>query len=318
MLRRVIVTALALLVLVVGLPVGFAWWQFQRIERVDVGDALSSGGPGTNYLIVGSDSREGIDPSDPTADAFLGTPVDGQRADTIIVLHVGAGAPAMLSIPRDLWVTNPVTGEPGRINSTYASGPGAVIDAVEGLGIPVHRYLEIDFTSFSELVDAVGGITLDVPHPARDERSGLLIPEAGRVTLDGPQALAYVRSRAYTELIDGQWRTDPTGDLGRVQRQRHFLTALLASVANVRNPLVLRQVVSALGPGLRVDQDMAFLDALTLTWNLRSGSPASVDLPVFGRTTTGGAAVLELRQPEAEEVLRAFVAGEPVPVPPAP
>lgn len=304
-----------LLLLLVALPVAFAWWQFQRIERVDVGTALSSGGPGTNFLIVGSDSREDIDPDAADADAFLGTPVDGQRSDTIIVLHVGAGTPAMLSIPRDLWVTNPVTGEPGRINSTYADGPGALIDAVEGLGIPVHHYVEINFTSFAGLVDAVGGITIDVPHPATDERSGLLIPEAGQVTLDGTQALAYVRSRAYQELVDGQWRTDPTGDLGRVQRQRQFLTALLSSIAGVRNPLVLRSVASALAPGLRIDDEMSFLDAVGLTWNLRDGSPVSVDLPVFGRTTSGGAAVLELQQPQADEAIAAFVAGSTVAAP---
>lgn len=288
------------------LPLVFAAWQFSRLERVEVGDALSSGGSGTNYLIVGSDSREGIAADDPNSDAFIGTTVTGQRADTIIVLRVGDGPSRMLSIPRDLWVTDPATGEPGRINSTYASGPANLIRSVRSLGIPVHRYLEIDFVSFAGMVDAVGGITIEVPHPARDDMSGLDIPEAGVVTLDGAQALAYVRSRQYTELIDGNWVTDPTGDLGRVQRQRTFLSALLGSVASTRNPLTMRSVVSALGPGLRVDDEMRFRDALGLVWRMRGASPESVDLPVYGRTTTGGAAVLELSEPDASQVLATF------------
>jgi len=296
-----------LLLLFVGLPLGFAYVQFQKIERVEVGSVLSpGGGSGTNYLIVGSDSRQDIDASDPNSGAFLGTPVDGERADTIIVLRVGDGGASMLSIPRDLWVTNAETGEVGRINSTYANGPDALIQTVQGIGIPVHHYLEIDFTSFAGLVDAVGGITVEFPHPARDEKSGLNVPTAGTVTLDGEQALAYVRSRSYTELVDGQWRTDPTGDLGRVERQRVFLTSLLSSVGGVRNPNTLRQVASALAPGLRIDDELSFLDALRLGWNLKGLSPVSVDLPVVPRTTSGGAAVLELSEPDAAAVIGQF------------
>lgn len=305
-LRRVALGLVALFVVVVVAPLAFAWFQFQRIDRVDVGDALSPGGTGTNYLIVGSDSRESIDPDDPNAGAFLGEPVSGDRADTIIVLRVGAGEPRMLSIPRDLWVTNAATGEVGRVNSTFADGPGALIDTVEGLGIPIQHYVQIDFTSFGGLVDAVGGITIEVPHPARDEMSGLDIPEAGVVTLDGDQALAYVRSRAYTELIDGRWVTDPTGDLGRVERQRQFLTSLLSAVGQVRNPWVLRQVASALAPGLAIDDQLSFLDAVRLALDVGGSSPESVDLPVYGRTTTGGASVLELDQPAADEAIAGF------------
>jgi len=296
-----------MLLVLVGLPLGFAWVQFQKIERVEVATVLSpGGGSGTNYLIVGSDSRDNIDADAPNSDAFLGTPVAGERADTIIVLRVGDGDASMLSIPRDLWVTNAETGEVGRINATYANGPDALIRTVQGLGIPVHHYLEIDFTSFAGLVDAVGGITIEVPHPATDHQSGLLIPEAGVVTLDGDQALAYVRSRSYMELIDGQWRTDPTGDLGRVERQRVFLTSLLSAVGGVRNPNTLRQVASSLAPGLRIDDELGFFAAARLGWNLKGLSPASVDLPVVPRTTSGGAAVLELSQPDAATVISDF------------
>jgi LCP family protein required for cell wall assembly len=295
----------------------FGWWQYNRIDRVDVGDVLSpAGGGGTNYLIVGSDSREGIDPDDPNAGAFVGTEVTGARTDTIMLLRVAGGRSQLVSIPRDLWVRNAVTGEAGRINATYQTSPAALIQTVQqGLGVPVHHYLEIGFPSFGSLVDAVGGITVDFPHPARDEKSGLFVDQTGPVRLNGEQALAYVRSRAYTELIDGQWQSDPTADIGRTERQRAFLTTLLSEVGNERNPLSLAQIGGALGGGLKVDNHLSYFDALRLVWRLKGLNPESVNLPVTGRTTSGGAAVLELAD-GATEVLAGLGATSP-PAPPA-
>lgn len=305
--RRALLLLLALVVALVALGGVFAWVQFQRIDRVEVSPVLSAGGGGgTNYLIVGSDSREGIDPGDPNAGAFIGQEVSGARTDTIMVLRVTSDGSQLLSIPRDLWVTNAVTGEPGRINSTYQTSPAALIQTVQqSLGIPVHHYLEIDFTSFGDLVDAVGGITVNFEHPARDDNSGLLVEETGPVTLDGTQALAYVRSRNYTELVDGQWQTDPTADIGRTERQRAFLTTLLGEVGSARNPLALRSIVDSLGGGMRIDDSLTFWDALRLGWELKGLAPESVELPVVGRMTSGGASVLDLG-PGSSEVLERF------------
>lgn len=303
--------------MVPALLFGFGYVQYSRLEKVDVGGVLSpGGGGGTNYLIVGSDSREGIDPDDPNAGAFIGSEVTGTRTDTIMVLRVAGGESKLLSIPRDLWVRNAVTGEVGRINSTYQTSPAALIQTVQqSLGIPVHHYLEIGFPSFGSLVDAVGGITVDFEHPARDEMSGLFVEQAGPVTLNGEQALAYVRSRQYQELIDGTWQGDPTADIGRTERQRDFLTTLLGEVGGSRNPLALARIGQALGGGMRIDDTMSYLDTLRFVWDMKGLTLASVDLPVFGRTTSGGAAVLEL-EPGAAEVLAGFGATGP-PAPPA-
>ncbi|MCC5950766.1 MAG: LCP family protein [Acidimicrobiia bacterium] len=306
-LRRLVRGGLITVAVLLVLSVGFGWWQFSRIERVPVGDVLSTGGEGTNYLIVGTDSRDNIDPDAPDAGAFLDGEFGGARADTIILLRTGGPAgSAMLSIPRDLWVVDPVTGEPGRINSTYVNGPVALIGAVQSLGLPVHHYMEVDFVSFGGLVDALGGVTIPFEHPARDEMSGLFVEEAGEVVLDGTQALAYVRSRQFTQLIDGEWRTDPTGDIGRTERQRLFLTSLLGKLGGTRNPWRAANAAGALGPGMRLDDSFTFLDALRFGWAARGLSPDSVDLPVFPRTTSGGAAVLELQQPEASDVIARF------------
>jgi LCP family protein required for cell wall assembly len=295
------------LVLLAGALFAFGWWQFRRIDKVAVASLSGAGGQGTNYLIVGSDSRQGIDPQAPDAGAFLGEAVSGERTDTIMVLRMQGSGSALLSIPRDLWVKNPVTGEMGRINSVYHDGPAALVQAVRNLGIPVQHYVEIDFVSFAKLVDAVGGITVEFPHPARDTHSGLDVPTAGRVTLDGAQALAYVRSRYYEELVDGSWRTDPTSDLGRVQRQRAFLQALLSKMASTKNPVALARLASAMGGGMRIDDRLTYLDALGLLWQVRGGfHPESLTLPVTNRTTSGGAAVLDLDTAQARPLISRF------------
>ena len=304
--RVVVPVALVLLVAVVVAPLVFAWWQFSRIERVDVGAVLTPATGGTNYLVVGSDSRELVDPSAPEAGAFLAGPAAGQRADTIIVVRVGDGPVRMMSIPRDLWVTYPTTGEEGRINGAFGQGPAELIATVRSIGIPVDHYLQIDFTSFGGLVDAVGGIVVDFPNPAFDEMSGLAVETAGPVRLTGAQAVAYVRSRQYTEVIDGELQTDPTGDLGRTERQRAFLTSLFAAVGAERSPLAAQRAAGALAPGLAIDDTMTFLNALGLVWDLRAGGAESVELPVYPYSTSGGASVVGLVEPDAAAVIKSF------------
>jgi LCP family protein required for cell wall assembly len=289
--------------LAVGLPIvllaaGFVWAQrtFNRIEKVPVGDLLDPAGSGTNYLIVGSDSRDGIDPSDPNAGAIVGEGAPaGQRSDTIMILRIEGDRSLMLSIPRDLLVTVAETGAHDRVNSAYNGGPGRLIKTVkDNLGIPINRYLEVDFVTFAGLVDAVGGITIDFPHPAFDDHSGLNVTQSGPVKLDGTEGLAYVRSRFYTEVIDGVEQRDPTADLGRVKRQQAFLRAVLAKAGHSHNPITLMRVASSVSSGIRIDDRMTMLDAFRLAWRMGRLDPQSVELPVTPTRTSGGAAVLEL------------------------
>jgi LCP family protein required for cell wall assembly len=298
--RRVRGALIVALVAVVTLPVvlfGFGWWQFSQIPTVNVSAVLSSrnGRSGMNYLIVGTDSRAGIDASDPNAGAFLSGEVSGSRTDTIMILHINGSTTQLASVPRDLWVTDPANGEKGRINSTFAAGPANLISAVKSLGIPVDQYLEINFVSFDKLVDAVGGITLDIPAPAKDDHSGLSLPEAGPNKLDGSQALAYVRSRYYEEFINGRWRIDGTADIGRTERQRAFLSSLLHEMSNERNPFRLVTIPGSVGAGMRRGSTFSYLDAIGLAWTLKDAELQPVALPVTPRRTSGGADILELQ-----------------------
>lgn len=284
---------------------GWVYLKVQDLGRVDVGNSLTPAtGTALNYLLVGSDSRDGVDP---TADD-TGTIGDakGQRSDTIIVLRVDGASATMMSIPRDLWVENPETGRQGRINGTYNSGPANLITAVtRNLGIPIQHYVEVDFTSFAGMVDAVGGVTIDFPHPASDRKSGLRVDQAGPNVLDGSQALAYVRSRTYTEIIDGKPRTDPTADLGRQERQQTFIRTVLKEVGETRNPVELAKVAGAAATGTRVDPDLGVGDLWRLARNLGAADPVTVVLPTSG-AVKGGASVLELRRAEAAPVLAQF------------
>lgn len=303
-LRHVLIGVLLLVVLIPVLTIGLLWRDYSGIDRVDLSKVLSTDGSrgGTNTLIVGTDSRSGITESDPNASAFISGSVSGSRTDTIMVLHTAGSTATIVSIPRDLWVTDPATGGKTRINATYASGPDNLVKAISDLGIPIDQYMEMDFSGFGSMVDAVGGVSVEVPAATRDTHSGLELDTPGRHRLDGTQALAYVRSRYYEELIGGRWRMDGTADIGRTERQRAFVTTLVRSVVASRSPIVLVRIGSALGDGMVLDSEMSMFDLLTLARSLNGSEMVTETLPVSARVTSGGADVLDL-QPSASKVI---------------
>jgi LCP family protein required for cell wall assembly len=301
--RIIGVTSLVLVIALVAASFFLYRWAsnvFDDIEKVPVASVLSDDtSNGTNYLLVGSDN--GAEGGEQRAG------VEGRRSDTIMVLNIKDGKAKMLSLNRDLWVENPATGQNGRLNATYNQGPANLIQAVtQNFGIPVNHYIEIDFVSFGSMVDSFGGIDIFFEHPAFDLASGLDVKQSGLVHLDGDQALAYVRSRHYAEMIDGQVVLDQTSDLGRVQRQQVFLKEIMKKAGNNRSPLTLMKTAENMSGGLRIDDKMTMLEAARFAWDMGRLDPVSVPLPVTPRTTSGGAAVLDLDQPEANAVLDQF------------
>jgi LCP family protein required for cell wall assembly len=296
------------LLLVLGAVGGFLWGMsvFNRIEKVPVADVLSTGGSGTTYLLVGADTRDpgriieaGLNP-----EAFQGG--GGDRSDTMVLLHFRGSEARMLSIPRDLYVPIAETGGSQKINAAFNGGPRRLVLTIQqALGLPIHHYVEVDFVSFASVVDALGGVTIEFEHPAFDPMSGLSVEGSGPVELDGPQALAYARSRQYTEVIDGRHRTDPTGDLGRIERQQAFLSAVFSELGASRNPLSLAQAASGASAGLRIDDRMTMVDAMRLAWRLRSLDPERFQLPVRHGSNHAGS-VLFLEEQPAEMVLSLF------------
>lgn len=281
----------------------YARHVFNKIERVEVAQVLSTGGSGTNYLLVGSDSRDVQDLIDAGLNPEAFEDGGGQRSDTLLVLHFGEGGSKMMSIPRDLYLPIAGTGGSSKINAAYNGGPTRLIQTIQqSLGLPIHHYLEVDFVSFARLVDSLGGVTIDFPNPAFDRNSGLDVQQAGPVELTGPQALAYVRSRHYVEVVDGQEQRDPTGDLGRVQRQQEFLSAVFGKLGDSKNPITLARAANSASGGLRIDDSMTLGDGLRLAWRLRSLDAESVELPTELGSNSAGS-VLFLVEPAADAAL---------------
>lgn len=293
--------------LLVVVPLFIARRTFDSVPRVPVAESLTAPAPeatARNILLVGTDSREGIDESTENAEVILGEGIAGERSDTIMILRVEEGGSRFLSLPRDLWL--PINGgAEQRINTAIAQGPDSLINTVQTeLGIPIANYVQVDLAGFIDVVDAVGGVDITIEHPAFDRNSGLDLPQAGLVTLDSAQALAWVRSRTYTELIDGQPVVDPTSDLGRVERQQVFMRALINKLLEQRNPVVLNEMISAISEALAVDDTTSISEATSIANTLRSASPESVVLPTLPDNRNGNS-VLVLT-PGAPEVLALF------------
>jgi LCP family protein required for cell wall assembly len=306
--QRWVIRILGLLVLLAALAVGAIF--FAEFRMGDAGDlAALDDGQGT-YLVVGSDTRENL-PDD--LEGKFGD-FAGERADVIILMQVVDGSVQILSIPRDLKVDIPGHGT-NKVNAAYAfGGPDLLVETVSSsTGIGIDHYMEVDFGGFAGIVDALGGIELDFPHPARDLKSGLEIAEAGTQVVDGSTALAYARSRSYEELIDGNWQATDGGDIARTGRQREVLMKILAKTSSpsglIRSPRVLTEVTA----NLTVDSSVTPLRMARTAWAFRSaGSTQAVTLPVVG-ATEGGVSYVVRAEPQATEVLEAFAAGRPLP-----
>ncbi len=290
---------------------GLRYGQITRVEDIEI--AAAAPGEPVNILLVGTDSREGLDPD--VAGFSDDGPVGGARTDTIIVLRVDPKEKQaqILSFPRDLWLPIAGTGESARINSAHSHGEQVLIDTIqESFGIPINHYVEIDFVGFERLVNAVGGIPMWFDAPVRDEHTGLSVPEAECQVLDGEQARKFVRSR-YLEHQDqrGRWRSDPTADLGRITRQQIFIRSAIKKAVGrgLTNPVTLNELVSAGVDNVRLDPALDASDLLDLGRQFASfdaDTLVSYSLPTEGFRTGGGAAVQRVIGRAAEPILNVF------------
>lgn len=176
---------------------------------------------GTNWLLVGSDSRTGLSEKDVER---LGTGGDlgTTRTDTIMLLHIPLrGEATLISIPRDSYVPIPGYGY-DKINAAFAFGGAPLLAQTveENTGLRVDRYAEIGMGGLANVVDAIGGVEICVSEAIDDPLANLNV-QPGCQKMDGATSLGYVRTRATAQ-----------GDLDRVMRQREFLGALLDRVTS--------------------------------------------------------------------------------------
>ena len=263
---------------------GGTWYLEHKLSQATSVDVdLDSKLPGAiNFLILGSDSRAFVE-TEADAGSFGDTGVvGGQRADAMIIARVEPRSKQglLVSFPRDLLVRNQA-GNLRRINESFTGGPQGVIDVMKAnFGIPIHHYIELDFAGFRSMVDAIGGVTMYIPSPVRDRKTGLDLPTPGCVTLDGKQALAWVRSRAFSFLDGDRWRTDPTGDIGRIERQQQFIRRLLAQAISkgAFNPLRADRLADAAIGNMKFDASFGLRDALRLAQAFRGVGPNGVEM----------------------------------------
>ena len=259
-------------------------------------------------LVVGSDSREGLD------DLSNFGAIGGARADVVMLvkIHGDSSTTQLLSVPRDLWVDIPGRGN-DKINAAYAyGGPTLMVETVRAnLGIEVNHYMEIDFVGFQGMIDELGGVTLDFPYPARDAVSGLEV-DAGRQRLDGDMALAYARSRSYQELQNGQWVSVDANDIGRTARQREVIGAMMAEIKSPSTVVEAGSAASAMARHMTIDSRLAEASAARMAWNFRgilSGATDGATLPTRS-DNIGGASVEIMVEPDASTMLANFRSGQ--------
>ena len=291
-------------------------------RQAQLGDVLVAvDGPAINYLIIGSDSREG---SDPTSGDFgaIGDQgaVQGRRSDTIMILRQerdGNGA-AILSLPRDLWLTIADTGNQQRINTAYGRGADVLAATVtQNFGIPINHVVDVDFFGFKALVEAIGGTTICFDYPARDAATGL-VQDPGCNLLDGEQALAYARSRKYEEFRDGEWRIDGTADLGRIERQQKFIAQTVdETISRLRSdPFLASELIDATTDSLRLDPNLDPLGAAGTLKKAFDSGLTTYQLPVEGTTIDGNSVLLLVDNDESRAILDYFRGVGPLPTPP--
>lgn len=293
--RRIKIGALSLVVVVLAVSVGTYFWADSKLKRdVDLSKVIErpKSGDGTNYLIVGSDSREGMTSEDKKR-LHTGS-AEGKRTDSMMILHDGSNGPTLVSLPRDSNVEIPsfVGSESGKrfegkgrttkLNAAYAEdGPELLVRTVEfNTGLHIDHYVEIGFGGFAKIVDAIGGVELDIPKAFKDKYSGADF-QAGKQTLDGQQALAFVRTRhAFTS------------DLDRTKNQQKFLAALASQTATpstIINPFKLYPTMGAGLDTLIVDKDMSLWSLGQMFFAMKGvtgGDGTSLNIPISG--SSGG------------------------------
>ena len=301
-LRTSLISVLVLVLLFVGTVIGTWFWASSKLTKIS---ALSdyagrpAQGAGTNWLVVGSDSRSNLTPAQ-KVELHTGSD-EGQRTDTILLLHYGSSGPDLISIPRDSYVTIPAytdssgkqhSASKNKINASYdLGGPSLLTKTVEtATGVRIDHYMEIGFLGVVDVVNAVGGVNMCLDAPVKDSYSGANLP-AGCQTLNGQQSLELIRSR-YSLA---------NSDISRMANQQKFVSALAKSALRPGveyNPFTLYPMLSATLGAIAVDNGTGLSDLVGLSSHARGitgggGTSGTVPIANEGYNVSGvGSSVL--------------------------
>lgn len=212
----------------------------------------------------GDEGHVDVEKAQPFSILILGVDAranDAGRSDTMVVMTVNpnTGSSKMVSIPRDTYTEIVGKGINDKINHSYAfGGVKMALETTENLlDIPIDYVVQVNMESFKDIVDAVGGITLN--NSFSFSEGGYNFPE-GKITLNGDEALTYVRMR----------KQDPSGDFGRQDRQKQVIQGVIRESMSVNSVLKLNSILDAVGDNVRTN--MAYSEMLDVQTNYRSAA----------------------------------------------
>ncbi|WP_327088412.1 LCP family protein [Nonomuraea sp. NBC_01738] len=302
-----VIAGLVVVLLLAG--VGLFFWIDSRLGGIpgvlDDYDGRVADTPGTNWLLVGSDSRKGLSAA---ARKKLATGrAAGQRTDSMMLLHIPSGSdkPTLVSLPRDSAVTIPGKGR-NKLNAAYTfGGPKLLVQTVETVtGVHIDNYMEIGFAGFVEIVDAIGGVEINVRADIDDPKAGLKLKK-GKQELTGSQALGYVRTRKGGALPDFE----------RTKRQRQFLGAVVKKAASpgvLINPFTSIPLAMSATDAVAVDESTGAFNMLSL--GLAMGdSPVTTVVPFGGNESVAGGLAVKWDREKALALFNALKEDKPVP-----
>jgi LCP family protein required for cell wall assembly len=294
--RRILAILAGLIALIVVAAVAVYFSVNSKLTKVDVLTPVAFTSAGTNWLITGSDSRAGLSKKEENQLA-LGHDISGSRSDTILLLHVPANGtrPTLVSLPRDSYVPIPGHGY-NKLNAAYSlGGPKLLVQTVQNVtGLPVSHYMGIGFGGLVSVVDDVGGVRMCLPAPMKDPKAGLNL-KAGCQTLNGDQALGFVRTRNFA-----------ISDLQREQDQRILIKGILSKMTSpgtLANPFAVIPAANGAAAAITIDQGTGLAQLISVAFALRNPVTTTVPIANPNLPTAAGSAV-EWNRTEARQFFR--------------
>ncbi len=293
-----------MVVLIVALAASYFYLD-SKLNRSVTLPAFSGQSAGQNWLIAGSDSRQGLTQQQ-IVSLHVGDDFGTENSDSLMLLHLGSGRPVLISIPRDSYVPIPGHGY-NKINAALGfGGPSLLIKTVENVtGLRINNYMGIGFGGLVSVVNQVGGVTMCLPNALHDYDSGANIP-AGCHNLDGAQALAFVRDR----------HSFADEDLQRIEDQRAFLKALLDKATSpgvYLNPFVALPFGSAAASSLSVDQGTKLYQLIQVALALRDPQTGTVPVADANYETANAGDALLWNRSEALQLFNDLKNNQQVP-----
>jgi LCP family protein required for cell wall assembly len=273
-------TVALVLVLVAGAAAGYGWYLNHEIHHIDLPSLTSAPVKGDdagteNILMIGSTDRCALKVQN-AAYGLCSQGVNGVNSDVVMILHLNPTnhSLSILSIPRDLFVPNARSDGANKIDAALYQGPDQLIAAIEeDYGIPIQHFVELNFNSFVNVVQALGGIRMYFPESVYDSYSGLNVLQTGCLPLNGVEALQVVRARhvqykgpGVTTNNRADWPQEAQSDIARIRRDHEFLRVLASAVQakGLDNPVTDQQLVSGVVGQLTVDSGFSASDMISL------------------------------------------------------